>query len=76
MVAIVVWLTITAVRAMAQDNITLSGYIRDGASGEDLIGATIQLVGTSTGAVTNVFARGRCCHRPTCTTKLSSQERA
>ena len=32
MVAIVVWLTITAVRAMAQDNVTLSGYIRDGAS--------------------------------------------
>lgn len=40
---------------LAQDKVTLSGYIRDEATGEDLIGATIQVAGTSQGVVTNVY---------------------
>ena len=39
----------------AQDKATLSGYVRDAATGEALIGATIQVAGTSLGAVTNVY---------------------
>lgn len=39
----------------AQEAVTLSGYIKDGNSGEELIGATIQVKGTSTGATTNIY---------------------
>lgn len=34
---------------------TISGFIRDDASGEDLIGATVQIQGTATGTITNVY---------------------
>lgn len=34
---------------------TISGFIRDDASGEDLIGATVQIKGTATGTITNVY---------------------
>jgi hypothetical protein len=40
---------------IAQNNATLSGYIRDESTGEELIGATIQVQGTSTGTVTNAY---------------------
>jgi len=39
----------------AQASYTLSGYIKDGKSGEDLIGAVITVKGTSKGATTNTY---------------------
>lgn len=41
--------------SIAQNKVTLSGYIRDESTGEELIGATIQVQGTSTGTVTNAY---------------------
>lgn len=42
--------------AHAQQRYTLSGYIRDAATGEELIGATVQVVELSgTGATTNIY---------------------
>ena len=41
--------------ANAQSTITLSGYVRDLGTGEDLIGATVQVAGTANGVVTNVY---------------------
>lgn len=46
---------ITANAQKTNEKTTISGFIRDAASGEDLIGATIQVKGTSTGTVTNVY---------------------
>ncbi|MDR2039509.1 MAG: TonB-dependent receptor [Bacteroidales bacterium] len=39
----------------AQKKYTVSGSITDGSNGEDLIGATVSIPGTSTGAVTNAY---------------------
>ena len=39
----------------AQENLTLSGYVRDAANGETLIGATIYLSEIGKGATTNVY---------------------
>ncbi len=39
----------------AQNKYTLSGYITDQESGETMIGATVQLKGTTQGAVSNVY---------------------
>ncbi|PPK87706.1 outer membrane receptor protein involved in Fe transport [Neolewinella xylanilytica] len=39
----------------AQDRVTLSGYVRDASDGETLIGATVQLDGTTLGTVTNAY---------------------
>ncbi len=39
----------------AQEKVTLSGYVKDGASGEELIVATIVISGTSTGTSTNIY---------------------
>lgn len=41
--------------AWAQGKATLSGYIKDADSGEELIGATVALEGTSTGTNTNIY---------------------
>ncbi len=41
--------------AMAQSKFTVSGYIKDSANGEALIGATIYIKSLSTGATTNVY---------------------
>ncbi|MBA3900239.1 MAG: TonB-dependent receptor [Bacteroidetes bacterium] len=41
--------------ASAQENFTLSGYIKDGKTGEDLIGASIYIEELKTGSVTNVY---------------------
>ena len=40
---------------VAQDNITVKGYVRDASDGETLIGATVQLDGTTQGTVTNAY---------------------
>ena len=48
-------LLLTATDIRAQNRITLSGYVRDGSTGEDLIGATVQVAGTSTGTITNLY---------------------
>lgn len=39
----------------SQEKYTLSGYIKDKSSGEELIGATIKIKGTITGSVTNLY---------------------
>ncbi len=39
----------------AQEHVTISGYVRDSGTGEDLIRATVQLVGSSIGTVTNLY---------------------
>ena len=41
--------------AIGQDKVTLSGYVRDKTSGEDLIGAAVSIVETKSGAVCNTF---------------------
>ncbi|MBX3102196.1 MAG: TonB-dependent receptor [Bacteroidetes bacterium] len=39
----------------AQKAVTLSGYVKDGTTGEELIGATVQLTEASVGAYTNAY---------------------
>ncbi|MGH1335426.1 MAG: TonB-dependent receptor [Aureispira sp.] len=39
----------------AQTKATLNGYVKDAASGEELIGATIMLKNSSTGTTTNIY---------------------
>ena len=39
----------------AQDKVTISGHVKDAASGEELIGATIRVVETSLGVTTNIY---------------------
>jgi hypothetical protein len=48
------WL-ISSITLFSQQKYTLSGYVKDASSGEELIGATIKVKGTSTGAVTNLY---------------------
>lgn len=43
------------VSALGQSKFTLSGYVKDAANGEALIGATIYVKSLSTGATTNVY---------------------
>ena len=43
------------INASAQSSYTLSGYIKDKASGEDLIGAVVTAAGTGKGATTNTY---------------------
>ncbi|EOZ91599.1 TonB-dependent receptor [Indibacter alkaliphilus LW1] len=38
-----------------QEKMTLSGYVRDASTGEELLGATVLIRGTSEGAVTNLY---------------------
>lgn len=40
---------------IAQDKVTLSGYVKDTESGEDLIGATVAVAESSTGTTTNIY---------------------
>ncbi|MCE7995530.1 MAG: TonB-dependent receptor [Roseivirga sp.] len=40
---------------VAQKKVTLSGYIKDGSSGEDLFGATIYVLETKSGTVANAY---------------------
>ena len=39
----------------AQESVTVKGYVRDASNGETLIGATVQLTGTTLGTVTNAY---------------------
>lgn len=41
--------------AAQQEKITLSGYVRDASSGEELLGASVMIKGTNEGAVTNLY---------------------
>ena len=54
-VAIILFTLLMSLKGFGQEKVTLSGYVRDSSSGEDLIGATVQLAGTTTGTVTNVY---------------------
>ena len=46
---------IAATTLTAQTNVTVKGYVRDASDGETLIGATVQLDGTTKGTVTNAY---------------------
>ncbi|WP_266368655.1 TonB-dependent receptor [Tellurirhabdus rosea] len=46
---------LTAFGAVAQERVTVSGYIKDAANGEGLIGATVQVRGQSLGAAANEY---------------------
>lgn len=46
---------LTGATSAVASRFTLSGHVRDSASAEDLIGATVQVKGTSTGTSTNVY---------------------
>jgi hypothetical protein len=48
-------LLVTSTVALAQNKVTLSGYIKDSETGEELIGATILLKGTQNGVATNAY---------------------
>jgi hypothetical protein len=41
--------------SIAQDNVTISGTIRDASKGEEIIGATIRIKGENKGSVTNEY---------------------
>lgn len=53
--AIILLLLLLSMKGFGQEKVTLSGYVRDVNSGEDLIGATVQISGTALGAITNVY---------------------
>lgn len=50
-----IFLFIVPVLSFAQKGVTLSGYVKDAASGEVMIGAVVNRVGSTTGAVTNAY---------------------
>lgn len=52
---IVLLLCCQELSCFAQNNYTISGYIRDGQSGEDLIGATVYVVEVGKGTTTNMY---------------------
>ncbi len=53
--SLTILLALMVVTLQAQDKATLSGYVKDAASGEELIGATVVVKGTSLGASTNIY---------------------
>jgi len=52
---LVLLLTALSLYGFAQSKVTISGYLRDASSGEDLIGATIYVDEIKSGTVTNVY---------------------
>lgn len=52
---ILVLLFFTGASLAAQNKVTVSGYIRDAASGEDLIGANVAILETGSGTITNEY---------------------
>jgi hypothetical protein len=49
------WLMALSSIALAQNKVTLSGYVKDCSTGEELIGASILVQGTQNGVVTNAY---------------------
>ena len=41
--------------AIGQEQVTISGYIKDASNGEDLIGATVYVKQLGQGTITNVY---------------------
>ncbi len=54
-ITILLWLCCAVGYAGAQTRMTISGYIKDAATGEALIGATVYVSGKATGAATNPY---------------------
>ncbi len=52
---LVLLLLINTALAQSPEKYTISGYVKDQATGEELIGATLQVQGTSTGVSTNIY---------------------
>lgn len=51
----ILFFVIQSTWSQGQSKYTLSGYVKDASSGEELIGATIKVKGSSIGAVTNSY---------------------
>ncbi|MEM8896439.1 MAG: TonB-dependent receptor, partial [Bacteroidota bacterium] len=51
----IVVLLILGLDALAQDKSTISGYVKDAATGEDLLGATVLVEELGSGTVTNLY---------------------
>ena len=51
----IIFLWLFRANVYAQNKATLSGYVKDAASGEELIGATIMLKNSTTGTSTNIY---------------------
>ncbi|MBK8393405.1 MAG: TonB-dependent receptor [Saprospiraceae bacterium] len=49
------WTVLFTSAGYAQKNFTLSGYIRDASSGEELLYATVQVIENQTGTTTNLY---------------------
>ncbi|HRF82389.1 MAG TPA: carboxypeptidase-like regulatory domain-containing protein, partial [Flavobacteriales bacterium] len=49
------FLTLGSIGTMAQGNLTISGYVKDAATGETLIGANVYAKETMTGTTTNTY---------------------
>jgi len=53
---VLIWMVLSSVLVFAQEKYTLSGFIKDGATGEDLIGANVYIKSDPTkGTSTNVY---------------------
>lgn len=52
---LLIFLTLLSIVGWSQQKFTVSGYIKDAANGEALIGATLYVKALSTGATTNVY---------------------
>ena len=50
-----IFLLVVSLTSLAQNKFTLNGYVKDGSSGETLIGATVFISQLSTGVVTNEY---------------------
>ena len=53
---VIVWMLIFSIPLFSQNKYTLSGYVKDSETGEDLIGAYVYLKNdVATGTVTNIY---------------------
>ncbi len=54
-VLVLLFTTLICTPAFSQDNAVIKGHIRDAATGEDLIGATVYVLELKTGTIANVY---------------------
>jgi hypothetical protein len=55
-ISILLWLLLgCSIAAFAQDKFTISGYMKDASTGEELIGSTVYIEQLAAGTSTNVY---------------------
>ena len=54
-ILLLAWGLLLTLNSQAQNNYTISGYVKDESNGETLIGASVLIKGTTTGVVSNVY---------------------